>query len=115
MFNEAEILRDAAVILEEHGWCRGLLKNAEGCYCAQGAIAAALVNDTDLNAEQLETVLLNNKVAIGALSQWVLDAAGAECAALWVYNDEEARNAQDVIGSLRKAADAVDKSEREVY
>jgi hypothetical protein len=112
MFNEAEILRNAAEILEEHGWCRGVLKNDEGCFCAQGALTAALVNDTDLNAKQLDKVLINNRVIIGALSEWVLRAAGSFDAALWVYNDFEARSAQDVIGSLRKAADAVDKANR---
>jgi hypothetical protein len=112
MFNEAEILRNAAEILEEHGWCRGVLKNHEGCFCAQGALTAALVGDTDLDAEELMEALTNNKTAIGALSQWVLSAAGAKYAALWVYNDQEARNAGDVIRSLRKAADAVDEANR---
>lgn len=111
MFNEAEILRDAAEILEERGWCRGVLKNHEGCFCAQGALTAALVGDTDLGVEQLEQALIDNREVIGALSQWVMAAvAGAKHAALWAYNDHEARNAQDVIGSLRKAADAVDEA-----
>lgn len=115
MFNEAEILREAAEILEEHGWCRGALKNDEGCYCAQGALTAALVGDTDLDSEELMEALLNNKTAIEALSRWVLSAAGAKYAALWVYNDQEAMHAGDVLRSLRKAADAVDKAKNGRY
>ena len=86
-----DVLRHAALIIEERGWVQRVLSNAEGQVCALGAIYTAATGE-----------------AYGAPDRYCDEAAEALSehvgADIEDWNDAQGRTAEQVIAALREAA-----------
>lgn len=89
----ADILRHAALILEETGWCQGMFTAPDGRHCMVGALMAANDYSTvDLNRpttspiHKAEVALYKAGYGIG-------------------WNDRTGRTEAEVIAALRETAD----------
>ncbi len=87
-----EVLEAAADIIAERGWCRGLLRDAEGRVCLVGAVQTATIK---LGVTQLQPD------AIDCVRQ-ELDERSVFGVPDW--NDNQAETAEEVILVLKKAA-----------
>lgn len=81
--------------LNEKGWCRGTFQDENGKVCALGAIS--LVATENGWAQSLVSDLLRE-----ASNVLLLMTAG-KIASISLYNDEHARDKQDVIALMEKA------------
>lgn len=87
---EADVLRRAADLLEEFGWCQGDYGSKEaGAFCAVGACRQA---SSDLNFRRDEYGLM-----------WPESALELDNVPPW--NDDPARTKEEVIARLREAAE----------
>lgn len=95
VINPADVLREAARILERDGWCRGVTQDITGRYCTTGALGkAALVLSSD------DRVFPSTYLApCLSLARFL----GVDTIVDW--NDRPERTAEEVIRSLRACAD----------
>jgi hypothetical protein len=99
----ADVLRHAALVIEERGWTQGDFSSGEaGPYCAMGAIAVALEGDP------VPTVLRNP--AYSALTRYL--GLGQNFGRAFTWNDDDGRTAEEVTSTLRSAADAWEREHR---
>jgi hypothetical protein len=108
---EADILRRAADVLEEFGWCRGsIAETADGYpvgvadpraarFCVMGALARA-GHDLGLDYPQCWS---RGTSAVADAHWWLNDFLGAR-AVHW--NDDITRTKEDVVSLLRRMATA---------
>jgi|SRR5271169_2563355 len=85
------ILKDAADLLDEHGWCRYALKDEKGRMCIMGALNAAANGDAEISYAQLDVRAIAKALGdcqVGELVDW---------------NDEIARDRRSVTRRLRAA------------
>jgi hypothetical protein len=94
----ADVLRHAARIIEERGWCRGELQDNQGAVCAWGAIDTALAGGVRYEVHDEERLALQ---ALGA-------SLGISWSDVPFWNDHPHRTAAEVIAALRDAADAAE-------
>lgn len=98
---EADVLRRAADLLEEFGWCQGALGmphnhcSDRGAYCFAGGIAGAA---RDLGFADGSTSYLLAAHVLGVDMAAITDAVG--------WNDAPGRTMQEVVQRLREAAEA---------
>lgn len=94
------IVRRAADLIEDRGWVRGQGGNKTMGFCVLGSIRATGVTDTDQNdvALELENWLRKNGV-IGF---------GTGAGSIPTWNDRVAKDKEEVILWMRKAADEMD-------
>lgn len=99
---EIETLFRAAEILEDRGWCQGLLTNDRGEHCAVGALCVALEQQMRCNYGDL--------VRSGPLNIFAAylppgsDDRETGVVKITRWNDNPERTAQEVITALRRAA-----------
>lgn len=84
----ADLLDDAADLIERRGWCQGRYQDTDGRLCSVGALAAA---NGDTLASYFPAVLV--------LSRRVGDVVG--------WNDALGRTEQEVLDTFRAAAKEV--------
>ena len=97
----ADVLRHAARIIEERGWCQGYFGTSSGPVCALGAVYAAG------NGDPIPTYTTQRQwEAIDALRDY-LDVLMIPDISHW--NDMQGRTAAEVIAALRAAADEADR------
>ena len=87
----ADLLREAAHVLRERGWCRGSYRTEDGRHCALGAIYAV----PRTSAQQREG-------AREALADCIANSIGGRHVPTW--NDELAIDGEDVAVHMEKAA-----------
>ena len=95
----AKILNEAADVLAERGWCKGVYYSSDGKYCALGAIMSVcdkhgIGHNTEFEAKKVlcEQINPENKLITStSISDW---------------NDKTAKNVDEVIDMLHKAAHA---------
>lgn len=86
----ADILRNAALILAERGWCQNSIVRPDGRVCAMGAIDLAI----------------SGRVRFGPLFEevlFLLDEHLHQCTPHW--NDTPGRTADEVTAAMRATAD----------
>jgi hypothetical protein len=84
-----EILREAADLIERDGWVQGVYHSEDGRHCAAGALSRALADVDDPVAYETYSLLLDE---IG----WV---------GVPMWNDTVATSGQQVVDTLRRAAE----------
>lgn len=88
----ADILTQAADLLEERGWCQNRAEDRDGHFCAVGALDAALG-------------VVEPYLTLGGLFSEAVRALRAHIGTSVVcWNDAPGRTADEVIGLLRRAA-----------
>jgi hypothetical protein len=111
-----EDLKEAKRLIESCGWAQGKLKDHDGCYCLDGAVAEAtgfpLVRDGapdyyDGNHEKAFDHLRDTdraRIVIGALYHSIYGIVGSEVsyAAVYSWNDMPKRTKEEVITLLDK-------------
>lgn len=112
MKTAAEILRDAASLIETHGWTTGDYRSDDGCLCADGAIQAASgvasidnggfrdVHFDSPDAPEVKAYRAAYNTACRAA-----EAADYRIASIIGYNDAAGRTADEVTALLRSAAE----------
>lgn len=105
-----DLLRNAALIIEEFGWAQGVGKDGNGRHCAIGAIyeaGGAYTND-DVFTDNVESVLeavriLSSEIRRSGWSEVGVDGiVGIDVA---TYNDNIATEPEQITGLMRSAAD----------
>lgn len=99
----ADLLRHAAMILEETGWCRRVHVDEAGRRCLAGAIHAAngqFGNHPGWDDHSLKAIGFVRRVLENTGQEWWLLPAH--------WNDMCARDGAEVIGVLRAAANLAD-------
>lgn len=99
----AEILREAAEYIGEHGWIQGQLSNPDGKVCAIGAINRAAKSDAVADTYDAIEALWNYL----ELPSGEQLGSGLHPVARW--NDAPGRSAEDVILAMKCAAKEVDE------
>jgi hypothetical protein len=84
----AKVLRDAAELIREKGWCQGDYEKADGAHCAIGAIGCS-----SIPAEQFFD-------ARSALQDAV------DQVPVWRWNDTPGRTVDEVLAAFEAAAQA---------
>lgn len=102
----ADVLRHAALLIEERGWCRADRQSPDGQLCIVGAIELAQfgsvheLGDIDgVPSEQIDPFALPGAMAVEKY-------LGLEARGTWGWNDAPGRTAAEVIAALRAAADS---------
>lgn len=113
--DEATILETAADLIEKHGHIRHAMFNRSGAMCVQGGLEAAvylLVTGEEPNTQDAGTWLLEQRMdssrrRLGTGAAVVLSSVIPKCGrghSLAGWNDYRAKDAQEVLDSLRLAA-----------
>jgi hypothetical protein len=100
----ADVLRHAARIIEERGWCRGELQDNQGAVCAMGAVHLAVAGK-EYGAEILSSGWRLQGDAENAIKHY-LGLSADDNVEDW--NDKTPHTAAEVIAALRAAADAAE-------
>jgi hypothetical protein len=87
----ADVLRHAALLIEERGWCQGDAVDAHGHLCAVGALSLAMYGDP----ECMIPSEISNALRRSFDSRYSVP----------IWNDVEGRTAAEVIAALRAAAE----------
>ena len=104
----ADVLRHAARIIEERGWCQDRIGTSGGAVCAIGAIKEAdPATGVDAMNWQRRLAWRTMRFAERAL-QLPIPPEGALRRPLSEFNDAPGRTAAEVIAALRAAADAAE-------
>ena len=85
----ADVLRHAALLIEERGWCQVDFERDDGAHCMVGAIIA--VTRYDGLGVEAHRFMMSHGYGIG-------------------FNDASGRTASEVTAALRAAADAAERS-----
>jgi hypothetical protein len=101
--NAQEALFKAVDVLHERGWVQGQLERADGSVCLVGAINVAVTG----SAAPRDAVWDDKELAL--LGTAAFDAVRSEVNEpnLGRWNDKRARDVDDVIDALKRAADRV--------
>lgn len=114
----ADVLRHAALIIEEHGWNQGNYMDAQGHVCAMGAIGKALGApwyDSGQGFEssyyRIEPYTSHETLHSAAVLALMAKINPGDRAPRGVpeWNDDVGRTRDEVIAALRAAADATDR------
>jgi hypothetical protein len=100
-----QALEDAAAVLEKHGWAQGSYRIGKRC-CIMGALGMALTGSSSRlgsNNPRKEKLYLN---LISLLAARIEPGTS-----LSVWNDDDARTAEEVIHHLRDTAEALKSGE----
>lgn len=98
--NAADVLTQAADLVETRGWTQGKYFTPEGSVCALSALVEAVqpgTTDIDVTAFDIEKIP-EFEQASEAL-QSMLDGK-----AIWIWNDDPKTTQQEVVSTLRAAA-----------
>lgn len=97
----ADLLDDAADLIEVNGWTRGRMEDDEGRYCARGALTTA-----SRRRSGEWRGLATYQTAIDGLRDIILEQGQtlAFDGSIVLWNDAGARTEQEVLDTLRKAA-----------
>lgn len=99
----AEVLRDAADALVEHGWAQYAFRQPNGRMCAEGAVRFAVAGTTShsrMSLVQRQEYLYSLLLFVRYLGFDV---------ALW--NDTEGQTQANVVATMRRVADGLDVRE----
>lgn len=108
----AAVLRRAADLLEERGWCRFQLERRDGHLCAMGALLTArglrarLYSVDSFEARVAEADAAAVADALGLARPHVRHYPSWSAVATW--NNNEAADGAEVAAGLRRAADALE-------
>ena len=109
--DRAAVLRRAANLLEDQGWCRYTLRDREGRHCAMGALLAARDVPVDLVWSRAIDMRVAEKDAAAVARHLGLEQVVAGSRHPWwetvaTWNNYEARDRDEVVAALRGAAAA---------
>lgn len=98
----ADVLRHAALVIEERGWSHGQLRSDDGSVCVWGGIRTAVFGDDEGNG------FMEDKPAIRVLAESLGFPTTLHHGLGHVveWNDAPGRIAEQVTAALRAAADA---------
>ncbi|MFB7107257.1 DUF6197 family protein [Streptomyces hydrogenans] len=99
-----KILEDTYKILEERGWCQGVMQKVDGRVCLQGAFEAAV--GADMYDVFVSDVQPCAQEAWTAVRYAVADVNGGLHQAPHHWNDEPHRTVEDVKLVLKKAIES---------
>lgn len=91
----ADVLRKAAGVVRDRGWCRWITQDGAGRVCAYGAINTALHGHGNWDVDE------DRAIDVGAVPALVL---GIRRTALAVWNNEVAEDGEQVAQVFEKAA-----------
>ncbi len=101
----ADLLDDAADLIERDGWAQGWLRDPDGHLCATGAVAAAATTDDLLTNQTLRGLVLDPNGPVRAGIRAAEDTIGGGLSfTLPMWNDAEGRSEQQVLDLLRTTA-----------
>ncbi|MCA1572900.1 MAG: hypothetical protein LC798_21945 [Chloroflexi bacterium] len=100
----ADVLRHAALLIEERGWCRVDRETADGRLCMMGAIETAVLGRTAV-LQQGNDPLWESGDWAGVVAAENFLANHLRVPRPWSFNDD-AISATEVTAALRAAADA---------
>jgi len=109
-----QVLRDAAEVIRQDGWCQGYIRDTKGRVCLLGALAKAAGYEYDWPPN----ILKNNEVyewfEPHPACAYLLDYMEEPFLhGIWYYNDSVASSAEDVINLLNGAADKWEASQND--
>ena len=98
-----EVLRDAARIIEERGWCQNAVQDLNGAVCAWGGIRLAIYGDSDSDGSTAFIEL--DEASTRALAEYLEPGTGIFIGTVASWNDEPGRSVPEVVAALRGAAE----------
>lgn len=110
----ANVLRHAALVIEERGWTTGEPVSPTGKVCAWGGIRVAVYGDgpaddpADIDVEAAATAVLAGFVRTYQPTLHDESDGIRDIGAVAAFNDAAGRTAEEVTAALRAAADAWD-------
>ena len=105
MSQVSDVLRRAAGVLDERGWCQNNNENADGTVCALGAINVAITGDPDPEAWlPLDKLLFENVCHV------LVQAAGIKDVFITRWNDREGRTVDEVKAAMVTAAECAERT-----
>lgn len=118
-----QVLRDAAEVIRQDGWCQGYIRDTKGRVCLLGALAKAAGYEYDWppnihkDNEVYDWFQPHPACAYILDYIWKLDldseADVKPLHQIWHYNDYVASSAEDVINLLNDAADKWEASQND--
>jgi len=103
----AEACEKTAEVLQGH-WMRGEWYEPSGSYCIEGALAAVLgFNPQDLKDDGNQREFLFSCPVYQEVKDTIDHIPGMDCRSMTGWNDEEAKNEQEVLDVLHRTAKRV--------
>lgn len=101
----ADLLDQAAALLNERGWCQGMYMDEAGRLCAMGALGEARA--------KMKSPINEHTYAVSILADWLKTEGHPQCLcgqtachrnAIAVWNDNACTEVTEVVYGLQKAA-----------
>lgn len=97
----ADALDNAAKYIDEHGWCQGSLREAEGKVCALGSIMFSRFDSMEWKYTQYWKMQ-------GILEKFLkLPESDSIKPPLAIWNDAQGRTQEEVVTALRECAESL--------
>ena len=104
----AVLLRKAADLIEERGWCRGQYEDVAGRVCATGALVCAELNIGAGDLGQQIGLLCGTASAAYRTARYAVMDRLPDQTSIVGWNDNRLRTAQDVVRVFRDTADELE-------